>query len=168
MMKPLLRCTLLFFAAVSVLLLSGCQVHFIAAYDPVLDNGLTQLQQSTEQFLGTLDAEAGLPEASWTDNQSFYTQSDATLRTLITRAQSEPISAIIVQELQLLEKSYTDLMNLHQTMGDKGLSHVMIVDSRSGLENSYKSIFTLELALQSRLNTAAAPTPAASAPALTP
>ena len=148
----------------SLALLTGCAVHLIMDYDPVLDQSISAVQASTEQFLSQLDAEVGTPAASYSNNQSFYVTTDAQLRTLATRAQSEPKSKIVVQQVTELEASFTDMQKLHQLDGDKGLGHLEITTVRSGLENEFVSMLTLQLALKNRLST---PATAAMAPTVT-
>ena len=148
----------------SLALLTGCAVHLIMDYDPVLDQSISAVQASTEQFLSQLDTQVGTPAASYTNNQSFYVTTDAQLRTLATRAQSEPKSKIVVEQVAQLQASFDDMQKLHQLDGDKGLGHLEIATIRSGLENEFVSMLTLQLALKNRLST---PATTAMAPTVT-
>lgn len=154
-MSPALRessVPVLFFAVlllISSLMAAGCAVRFISDYDDVLDRDVTALQQSTETFLNQLDSEAGTPAAAYSANGDFYVKTNATLRTMATRAASQPKSKIIVGEVELLEKTFDDLQSLHKMNGDKGLSSANIANARSALESEFTSILTLELALKS-------------------
>jgi hypothetical protein len=128
----------------------GCTtVRFISDYDDVLDKDVTALQLSTETFLNQLDSEAGTPAAAYSANSDFYVKTDASLRTMATRAASQPKSKIIVGEVQTLQNTFNDLQKLHQLNGDKGLSSANIANTRSALESEFTSILTLELALKS-------------------
>ena len=144
-------------------LLSGCAVRLIMEYDDQLDKGLTTLQQSTEQFLSQLDSEAGSPKAADSANKDFYIHAEASLRTLETRAQSEPKSKIVYMQMEELRKSYEDLKGLHQLDGDKGMSPGEIHSARSGIESQFVSLFTLQLALKNRIKS---PSTTQTAPAL--
>jgi hypothetical protein len=154
-MRPSLRkpVPILFF--VVLLLISGLttiaclHVRFISDYDDVLDKDVTALQQSTETFLNQLDSETGTPAAAYSANTDFYVKTDASLRTMATRAASQPKSKIIVGEVQTLQNTFNDLQKLHQLNGDKGLSSANIANTRSALESEFMSILTLELALKS-------------------
>jgi hypothetical protein len=142
----------LFFAVlllISCLMTAGCAVRFISDYDDVLDKDVTDLQQGTETFLNQLDSEVGTPAAAYRANSDFYVKTNATLRTMLTRAASQPKSKIIVGEVEALEKTFDDLQNLHKMNGDKGLSSANIANTRSALESEFASILTLELALKS-------------------
>lgn len=134
-------------------------VRLISDYDNVLDDGVTMLQQNTEAFLNQLNEEVGTPQAAYSANADFYTKSDATLRTLATRAASEPKSKIIVEQVQLLQKTFDDLQQLHKLNGDKGLSAANIANSRSAMESQFQSILTLELALKSSSAASQSPAP---------
>jgi hypothetical protein len=127
----------------------GCAVRFISDYDDVLDKDVTALQQSTETFLNQLDSEAGTSAGAYSANSDFYLKTDASLRTMSTRAASQPKSKIIVGEVQALQSTFNDLQKLHQLNGDKGLSSPNIANTRSALESEFTSILTLELALKS-------------------
>lgn len=151
-----MACTRMFIAlmlAASALVPSGCAVRLIMDYDSALDQSISKAQADTEQFLSKLDYEVGTSAASLTNNKDFYPNMDAQLRTLQTRVDSEPKSAIIVRQMAELRGSYDDLWHLQQLDGDKGLSHVEITAARSGIENQFRSMLTLQLALKNRLRT---------------
>ncbi len=120
-------------------------------YDEALDQSLTALQLSTEEFLGQLDSEVGTPAAAYRSNSSFYVHADASLRTIKTRAEAEPKSEVIVKQLQELQGSLDDLQGLHKLDGEKGLSAIEITSARSGIESEFQSLFALQLALKTRL-----------------
>ena len=135
--------------------LTGCAVHLIMDYDPVLDQSISTAQSQTEMFLSQLDSEAGTAAAAYSNNTAFYVTMEAELRTLQTRAQSEPKSTIVVKQVNELQGSFTDLQSLHKLDGDKGLGHLEITTARSGLESEFLSMLTLQLALKNRLSTPA-------------
>ena len=154
MSRPLRKSSapVLFFAVllvISGLAAAGCAVRFISDYDDVLDKDVTALQESTEAFLNQLDSEVGTPAAAYRANSDFYVKANAALRTMATRAASQPRSKIIVGEVQALEKTFDDLQSLHKMNGDKGLSSANVANVRSALESEFTSILTLELALKS-------------------
>ncbi len=144
-----------FISFCSILLLTcglatvGCAIRLISDYDDVLDKDVTTLQQNTETFLGQLDYERGTPAAAFSANKDFYIKSDASLRTMATRAEAQPKSKVIVGEVQALENTFEDLKKLHQGDGGKGLSSVEIQDVRGAMETEFEAILTLELALKS-------------------
>lgn len=128
---------------------SGCSVRLISDYDEVLDNDVTSLQESAELFLGQLDSEAGTPAAAYSVNRDFYVKTGASLRTMATRAASQPRSTIVLAQVKELQKSFDDLQKLHELDGDKGLSAGEIAEARGALESEFASILTLQLALKS-------------------
>jgi hypothetical protein len=81
-------------------------------------------------------------------NSDFYLKTDASLRTMATRAASQAKSRIIAGEVQALQNTFNDLQKLHQVNGDKGLSPENIANTRNALESEFTSILTLELALK--------------------
>jgi hypothetical protein len=140
---------LIFLAGTLGLTSIGCAVRFISDYDDVLDKDVTALQQSTETFLNELSAKSATVGAGYNANSDFYLKTDASLRTMATRAASQPKSKIIVGEVKALQNTFDDLQKLHQMNGDKGLSAANIENTRGALESEFTSILTLELALKS-------------------
>jgi hypothetical protein len=140
-----------FFVLLLIIVLTtvACTVRLISDYDDVLDKDVTALQLSTETFLNQLASEAGTPAAAYSANSDFYLKTNASLRTMATRAASQPKSNIVVGEVQTLQTTFNDLQKLHQLNGDKGLSVENIANTRSALETEFTSILTLELALKS-------------------
>jgi hypothetical protein len=141
-----LSLALLLIACISV---AGCAVHLISDYDNVLDQDVTALQQSTETFLNQMVSAVGTPAAAYKVNAEFYMNTDASLRTMATRAASQPKSKIIVGEVTALQNTFNDMQQLHQLNGVNGLSLANIKNIRSALESEFTSILTLELALKS-------------------
>ena len=129
-------------------LAAGCKIRLISDYDAVLDQDVTALQKDTEVFLNQLDNEVGKPAAAYSANTEFYVKADASLATMATRAASQPKSEVVVGQVQALRQTYSDMKQLHQLNGDKGLSSANIANIRSALESEFTSILTLELALK--------------------
>lgn len=131
-------------------LATGCNIRLISDYDAVLDQDVTTLQKDTEVFLNQLSNEVGQPAAAYSTsaNAEFYVKADASLATMATRAASQPKSTIVVGQVQALRQTYSDMKQLHQLNGDKGLSAANIANTRSALESEFTSILTLELALK--------------------
>src|SRR5580704_16006872 len=96
----------------------GCSIRLISDYDSVLDQDVTTLQQGTETFLNQLNNEVGTPAAVYSANADFYVKANASLSTMATRASSQPKSKIIVGEVQALQKTFSDMQQLHQLNGD--------------------------------------------------
>jgi hypothetical protein len=141
--------TLLILFIATALASLGCTIRLVSDYDEVLDKDVTTLQESTETFLSQLDFEAGSPAAAYSANRDFYVKTDASLRTMATRAASQPRSTIVLAQVKELQKSFDDLQKLHELDGDKGLSAGQIGEVRGALESEFGSILTLQLALKS-------------------
>lgn len=131
-------------------LAAGCNIRLISDYDAVLDQDVTSLQKDTEVFLNQLNNEVGQAAAAYSTsaNTDFYVKADAALATMATRAASQPKSSVVVGMVQALRKTYSDMKQLHQLNGEKGLSADNIANIRSALESEFTSILTLELALK--------------------
>ena len=141
--------------------LAGCAVHFIAPYDETLDKTMTQVQQDSELFFTKLQDANGSEAASYDTTKDFYLRTDATLHTLLTRAQSVPKSERVADQIATIEKTVERIQAMHQR--DKTLSVSNLTGDKAALESEFRSFFTLELALKTRFGT---PSSKAMAPGL--
>ena len=131
------------------LLLTGCMVHFIAPYDPVLDQTMTQVQSDTELFFNQLQAAAGTDAATYNSTQAFYVKTEATVRTLLTRAQSVPKSQEVAVQVAAIESTLERTQKQHERDKTLGTENASLV--RQTLESEFRSFFTLELALRAHV-----------------
>ena len=141
--------------------LSGCAVHFIAPYDEILDKSMTQVQQDSELFFSQLQDAQGSDKGTYDSTKDFYLRTEATLHTLLTRAQSVPKSERVADQIATIEKTIERIQGMHQH--DKVLSLPNLIGDRTTLESEFRSFFTLELALKTRFGT---PSNNAMAPAI--
>jgi hypothetical protein len=141
--------------------LTGCAVHFIAPYDSTLDTTMTQVQQGSELFFTQLQDAQGTDKGSYDSTKDFYLRTEATLHTLLTRAQSVPKSDRVADQIANIEETIERIQGMHQR--DKVLSPANLAGDRATLESEFRSFFTLELALKTRFG---APSSAVMAPAV--
>src|SRR6266567_4871373 len=75
---------------VLVLVLTGCTIRLVGAYDPTLDEGLTKYYQAMDAFLSQMEryAATGNPEGAYESNVKFYEESGAQLDSLVLRARA--------------------------------------------------------------------------------
>lgn len=104
----------------ALLPLGGCAVHFIAPYDETLDKTMTQVQQDSELFFTKLQDANGSESASYDATKDFYLRTEATLHTLLTRAQSVPKSERVADQIASIQKTVERIQEMHQR--DKTLS----------------------------------------------
>lgn len=138
------------YCMIALLLLSwlsvGCAVRFIADYDSVLDQNMTSLQQSTEVFFTQLSNDGSTAAGSYANYTDFYVKTQATLATMATRVGATPKSKEVITQIQLLQKSFTDMENDHKRDGT--LSAVYLSHAKSAMESQFTSVTTLELFLK--------------------
>jgi hypothetical protein len=89
----------------SLLLLAGCAVNFVAAYDETTDRLLTDLSLKTETAI--VRADAG--QLSAEDRDKFYDESLGTVRTLKARSALFAKNEDEVTALGVLEQRYENL-----------------------------------------------------------
>jgi hypothetical protein len=124
----------------------GCTVRFIADYDSVLDQNMTSLQQSSEVFFTQLSNQGNTAAGNYANNVDFYVRTQATLTTMATRVGATPKSKEVTTQIQLLQKSFTDMQNDHKRDGN--LSADYLVHAKSAIESQFTSVTTLELFLK--------------------
>ena len=130
-------------------LLTGCAVHLITPYDSTLDSSMTQVQQDTELFFVTLKAEQGTDAASYESNKTYYLHAEATLQTLLTRAQAAPNGDRVAAEIDSILKTVETMQAMHAR--DATLNPENLAGDHDILKSEFRSFFTLELALKTRI-----------------
>ncbi len=123
-------------------------MHFIAPYDPVLDSTMTQVQQESEVFFTQLQAPQA-NEASYEANKTYYLHVEATLHTLLTRAQAVPKNERVAAQIESIEKTIEIMQRMHSRDGT--LNAANLSGDRDALESEFRSFFALELALRTRV-----------------
>ena len=122
---------------------------------------MTRVQQDSELFFTQLQDAQGAGKGSYDATKDFYLKAEATLHTLLTRAQSVPKSERVADQIASIEKTIETIQRMHQR--DKVLSAANLTGDRATLESEFRSFFTLELALKTRFGS---PSSAAMAPAV--
>ena len=149
------------------LLLAGCQVHFISAYDFATDQGVTGLQRSVENHLAQLDELAVEPpglESLVEDCKpekfdDTYRELKSGLQVLVIRNEARAKNDLTVQQLKLLGESFdtlrkqqierytpTDPERRIEKPGDRCMSTAQIALNRDILQQHIRAILKLELA----------------------
>lgn len=131
-------------AWVFLLPLAGC-VHFVAPYDATLDTTMTQVQHDTELLFSQLQ-EAPAAEATYDARKDFYVKTEATLRTLLVRAQAVHKNHEVADQVAQIESSIERIQAQHKRDGT--LPQAALNVDRGLLESEFRSFFTLELALK--------------------
>ena len=79
------------------LLLTGCALHLVAQYDPVLDTGISAFQTKCDSFF------KGRADSSVQYSSTFYDGVSADLQALVTRARGIPLDSLTVKILGNLQ-----------------------------------------------------------------
>lgn len=132
------------------LVLTGCAVHLIAPYDPVLDQTMVGVQQDTEFFFNRMAEAQGVDADTYARNAEFYLRTEATLTTLLLRAQAVPKSTVVADQLRNLEATVERMQATHRRDGT--LSPTLIGDERAILQSEFRSFFALQFALKNHFN----------------
>ena len=118
--------TLLFIA----LLLGGCSgIRLIEDYDSVIDQGLTEYYEATDQFLSQMASASASDseDAHYENNREFYSEEETKLNSLIIRARAQSLSdkcvgsdavASIMKQLLKLEPMGENLPEIKTLIDD--------------------------------------------------
>lgn len=147
-------------AVVLVCLLAGCRVALISDYDATTDQWITELQQTIDAHLSTLEYLSTAEDSSSIERcqpvrfADTYRNIDARLRSLILRNEVRAKNTLTVEQLKLLQSSIEKLRQQqaarYSNLGTRGdtdgcLSHEQVQVNRSILEQHIRAVLKLEL-----------------------
>ena len=147
-------------AVVLVCLLAGCRVALISDYDATTDQWITELQQSIDAHLSTLESLNSVQDSSSIERcqpaqfADTYRNIDARLRSLILRNEVRAKNTLTVEQLKLLQSSIEKLQQQqtarYSDLGTRGdsqgcLSSEQIEVNREILEQHIRAVLKLEL-----------------------
>ena len=150
------RCCSTLAAVLLVCLLAGCRVALISDYDATTDHWITELHQTIDAHLSTLDSLSGLQEPAsikqcqpdrFTDT---YRNIDARMRSLILRNEVRAKNTRTVEQLRLLQSSIGKLQQQQTARyadsdGQPCMSSEQVQVNREMLEQLIRAVLKLEL-----------------------
>ena len=152
---------------VVVLLLGGCAVQLAPSYDELINQRLTDLNQSIAAFVAGVP-EAGYPSRTYAEHAQFYADTLGEIDALKARAAARPVpeplivswlgvsseqkKAVLgdqiptVESLDLVAKYIGEMRTFHQ--GSSGLSAAFARDTGKQIQIALNNAITYELALK--------------------
>jgi hypothetical protein len=127
---------------------AGCTVTLIGDYDDVVDKGITDLQETAENYFARLKSTPSTPY-----DQNFHDGIRARLAVLKSRAEALPKYTLITEQIANLTVQFTQFQQLDQ-MSARPVPIGLVSAAESGIVTSIESILKLEIALK---RTGAAP-----------
>lgn len=118
----------------------SCSGYFIAAYNPQVDSGATQLQQKVDRFLTDLERTAGTPAGEYEQNQAAYGELRGDLEALRELAGSQRGNRLTVQSLDLIGNNLDKLEEMHAG----GISAKEIEIARTLFDSQFRMLVQLE------------------------
>ncbi len=131
------------YVAFVALAIVGCRVRLMAPYDPVLEQGVTQIATDVSAFLTLAEAVAGTPDSAYRQHVPFYAKTQGGLRVLRLRAEKEPNSERVISQLDGIGRNLQRLRERHKASGDEGLAPDYIQTARTAFEVQFTSFFTM-------------------------
>jgi hypothetical protein len=147
-------------AVVLVCLLAGCRVALISDYDATTDQWITELHQTIDAHLTTLDSLSGTQDQSSIEQcrperfADVYRNIDARMRSLILRNEVRAKNTLTVEQLELLQSSIGKLQQQQiaryaeaetSNNADRCLSSEQVQVNREILEQHLRAVLKLEL-----------------------
>ena len=126
-----------------VLLASCSSISFISSYDEPTDKALTEIQQSSDDFIGKLIAHASTEDNSFAKHQIFYQDADQKLRRLEFRVTSIPSNmktVKLVEDIRAVIVGSGDCNPEGASLRDLHCSSTRLGPSKAALEISRRSI----------------------------
>jgi hypothetical protein len=127
--------------------LLGCpKVQLIAPYDQKIDQGVTDLQKQTAEFLIGIESQGGSKPSEFEKHQKeFYNPAKVALSGLIVRSQARSLNEETTKELELLKERFE---NLEQADKKHGISARAAAQYETQFNQGLGSILKLEMKKQ--------------------
>jgi hypothetical protein len=147
-------------AVVLVCLLAGCRVALISDYDATTDQWITELQQTIDAHLSTLESLSTVEDSSSMERcqperfADTFRNIDARLRSLILRNEVRAKNTLTVEQLKLLQSSIGKLQQQQiaryaqaetSNNADGCLTSAQVQVNRNILEQHIRAVLKLEL-----------------------
>ena len=120
------------------LLLAGCSVLFVAPYDAIVDQSLTNLYAQTLTFLDRMERTGD----SYARQRAFYDEAKGTVSAIKVRAALLPKNSGTIKNLDELSGQYDRLAELHRRGPLVGLKAKI---ARELIDSNFRSLMQLEL-----------------------
>jgi hypothetical protein len=131
------------FVLLLTLVLSACtSIQLISDYDAGIDQGITELQKTTETFFTKLDHTGRGPGPLSAEEQDFLDKTSVAITALQIRAGALPKDDITLAQLALLKDSFSVLGDLLKA----GAPRDQLQPIRNAFNTSTGAILKLELA----------------------
>lgn len=121
----------------------GCKVTMVSAYDEKTDNAVTQFQKDLETFFVSVEGQSEAAGCDFNSHKDFYDKATVDIRAMKLRASSMEKNQITIDQLNLLDNSFTNLKDLHAIAC---LGNGQIVALRSSFNSHITAILKFELA----------------------
>ncbi len=140
------------FSLIIMFVLSACRVMLIGSYDPIMDNGIQQVQQQVATLLVKINK--NLLSRQFADNaylkfKDEYADIEGKLKTLELRSRALPKYKVVTDQLVPFDSTIRKMERFHQLgfeMTDTGSLRIM----SETVEFDFKQMIILQQALKNR------------------
>jgi hypothetical protein len=121
----------------------GCTVRFIAPYDQKIDDGVTNLQKMTTEFLTTITSKGGSGPEDYKDHIKFYDDTHVALSGIRLRTEAVPQNEKTSEQLKVLEDMFEKMRREDK---EGGIKLEVASSKANAFDRIFRAILTLELA----------------------
>jgi len=136
-----IQCVLGLILLAFVISATGCTVQLIAPYDQKIDDGVTNLQKTTSEFLTKIERQNGSKTDDYKNHVNFYDNTKVVLSGIKVRASAIATNSQTIGQLDNLQKLFNNLEEFHKTTG---ISVVVAIEQQSTFDQAFRAILTLE------------------------
>lgn len=133
-----------------LILLIGCKVTLLSAYDEVTDKVLTDMQQKTTAFFVKYESSPVSPDLKYANQQPFYEGLKTNARTLRIRNNAVEKNRPMIGMLDLLDENINLMDSLHRQKTNGLLAPHDVRLLKSAFETQYTAMFKFIMALKTR------------------
>jgi hypothetical protein len=122
----------------------GCSsIRLIAPYDQKIDDGVTNLQKMTAEFLTKIERQGGSKPEDYKNHAKFYDDARVTLSGILVRASAVTNNTLTVRQLEILRQQFQKLEEDDQKIG---IEQAAVPQLESAFNRTFTAILTLEVA----------------------
>src|SRR5919109_901732 len=116
----------------------GCgSIQLIAPYDQKIDDGVTNLQKMTAEFLTKIERQGGSKPDDYKNHVKFYDDTRVALSGILVRASAVTNNTLTTQQLEILRQQFQKLEEDHQKIG---IQQAAVPQLESAFNRTFRSI----------------------------
>jgi hypothetical protein len=122
----------------------GCSsIQFVAPYDQKIDDGVTNLQKMTAEFLTKIERQGGSQPEDYKNHTKFYDDARVALSSILVRASAVSDNTLTIQQLEILREQFRQM---EQDDQEVGIPQAAVPQLEIAFNRTFTAILSLEIA----------------------